>query len=77
MKFVSRDTFEITNAEIDHACKPENQKKYDLAIVKDGHVYIIKAPFANETKKSFIEKYKAVETSYTVKFKLMDNGQNL
>ena len=77
VKFVSRDTFEITNAEIDHACKPENQKRYDLAIVKDGHVYIIKAPFANETKKSFIEKYKAVETSYTVKFKLMDNGQNL
>ena len=76
VKFVSRDTFEITNAEIDHACRPENQKRYDLALVKDGHVYIIKNPFANETKKSFIEKYKAVETSYTVAFKLMDSDKN-
>ena len=77
VKHVSRDSFEITNSEINHACKPENQKKYDLALVKEGRVYIIKAPFANETKKSFIEKYKAVETGYTVKFKLIEEQKQI
>ena len=77
VKHVSHDSFEITNSEITHACKPENQRKYDLALVKDGCVYIIKAPFANETKKSFIEKYKAVETGYTVRFKLIEEKKQI
>lgn len=71
VKHVSNDTFDISNGEIEFACLSENKKKYDLALVKDGEVHPVIAPFANESKRSFIEKFRATETGYTVKFKMI------
>ena len=76
VKHVSNDTFDISEGEIEFACLSENKRKYDLALVKDGKVYPVIAPFANETKKSFVEKFNAKIMGYAVKFKMMTDDVN-
>lgn len=71
VKHVSSDSFDITENEIKFACLPGNKTRYDLALVKDGKVYPVKAPFANETEDSFVKRFNAEIMGYSVKFKMI------
>lgn len=58
VKNASSDTFYMSEAEANFGCKPENQKKYDLALVKDHKVQIVKSFFKDMTVQDFEAQYK-------------------
>lgn len=59
VKHVSNDSFTITSGELTFAFESDHKASYDLALVKDGNVEIIRAPFNNDSdEKSFLRRFR-------------------
>ncbi len=69
IKHVSKDSFTITSGELTFAFENGHKALYDLALVKDGKVEIIQAPFNNyPDKKSFLTSFNASDVAYTIPY---------
>ncbi len=70
VKNASSGSFTISESEVSFGCKPENQKKYDLALVDGSKVQIVKAFFKDKTVNSFISEYNPhIHRDFLVPFK--------